>query len=95
MACKKADHVTRRLSALSLVVALTMIGMPVPVSAGGDESPPPRALTINGLPLSQVLNRTATGDLLLLAGFLALSDGKRPIEIAYGKAQGVGTVGLS
>ena len=46
--------IVHRASALVLVVSLSIIGIPPPAHAGGEESPP---LTINGLPLSQVLNR--------------------------------------
>ena len=60
----------RRASALTLVVTLSLIGIPFPASA---ESPP---LTINGLPLSQVLRRTALGDPLALAGLLGQETGQ-------------------
>ncbi len=63
----------RRGSALALVLSLSIIGIPPPAHAGGEESPP---LTINGLPLSQVLNRTALGDPIPLAGLLGQETGQ-------------------
>ena len=58
----------RRVLALTLVVAVSIIGIPLPAQAAEEESPPPRVLTINGHLLSQLLNRTAPGDPLALAG---------------------------
>ena len=49
----------RRVFARTLVITLSLIGIPLPAHAAGEETPP---LTINGLPLSQFLDRTATGD---------------------------------
>ena len=63
----------RRVSALALILSLSIIGIPLPAHAGGEESPP---LTINGLPLSQVLNRTALGDPIPLAGLLRQETGQ-------------------
>ena len=80
----------RRASALTLVVTLSLIGIPFPVSAAEGESPP---LTINGQPLSQFLNRTAPGDLFPEAGFLARPE-QSPSEIGYGEVQ-VGQPNLS
>ena len=47
--------VTRRMSALTLVVTLSVIGMPLPAGAAGEEraaAARPRGLTLNGRPLS-------------------------------------------
>ena len=66
-------RIVRRISALALVVTLSSIGVLLPAHAAGEESP---SLTLDGLPLSQLLNRTATGDSLLLSGLLRQSDGQ-------------------
>ena len=66
-------NIVRRVSALTLVVALSLIGIPLPAHAEGGESP---LLTINGLPLSQLLNRTAPGDPLAVAGLLGQETGQ-------------------
>ena len=58
---------------LTLVATLSLMGIPLPAHAAGEES---RALTIHGLPLSKFLNRRATGDPLRLAGFLAQESGR-------------------
>jgi len=63
----------RRISALALVVALSVAGIPLPAHAAGEESPP---LTFNGRPLSQFLNRAATGDPLPLANLLGQETGE-------------------
>ena len=63
----------RRSSALALIVALSLIGIPLPAHAAGEESPP---LTINGHLLSQVLSRTAFGDPIPLAGLLGQETGQ-------------------
>ena len=63
----------RRISARALVVTLSSIGVLLPAHAAGEESP---SLTLDGLPLSQLLNRTATGDSLPLSGLLRQSDGQ-------------------
>ena len=65
--------IVRRVSALTLVVALSLIGIPLPAHAAGEESP---RLTINGHALSQLLNRTAPGDPLPLAGLLGQETGQ-------------------
>ena len=54
--------VTRRCSVLVLVITMSVMGMPRPASAAGDELPAgahDRGLTINGQPLSQVLRGPA------------------------------------
>ena len=63
----------RRISALALIVALSLIGIPLPAHAAGEESPP---LTINGHLLSQVLSRTAFGDPIPLAGLFGQETGQ-------------------
>ena len=65
----------RRVSALTLVVALSIIGIPLPASAA-DAEVVAKGLTLNGLPLSQLLNRTAPGDPLGLAGLLGQETGQ-------------------
>ena len=46
----------RRVCALTLVVALSIIGIPLPASAAGDEDPAPaRRLTIQGQPLAHAV----------------------------------------
>ncbi len=65
----------RRISALALVVTLSALAVPVPIQAAVRESPSP-SLTLTGRPLSQVLNRSAVGDPLPLAGFSAQADGQ-------------------
>ena len=65
--------IVRRVSALTLVVTLSLIGIPLPAHAAGEESP---RLTINGHALSQLLNRTAPGDPLPLAGLLGQDTGQ-------------------
>ena len=72
----KSFLLVRRVASLTLVVTLSLIGIPLPLHAADDESPPSRILTINGLPFSQVLNRTAPGDPLALAGTLAQDTGQ-------------------
>ena len=62
----------RRTSALALVVTLSVLGIPLPAHAG-EESPP---LTLNGHPLSQLLNRAAPGDPFRLAGPLVQETGQ-------------------
>ena len=57
----------RRISALTLVVTLSLIGIPLPVHAADEESPP---LTINGRPLSEFLNSAAAGAAVPLAGLV-------------------------
>ena len=66
----------RRVSVLTLVITLSLIGIPLPIHAADDESPPSRILTINGHALSQLLNRTAPGDPLALAGTLGQETGQ-------------------
>ncbi len=44
----------RRMSALTIIVTLFIIGMPLPAHADGEESPP-RVLTVQGQPLSRWL----------------------------------------
>ncbi len=61
----------RQTSALALIVTLSVTGIPLPAHAG--ESPP---LTFNGRPLSQLLNRAATGDPFRLAGLLEQETGQ-------------------
>ena len=63
----------RRISALTLVLTLSSIGIPLPAHAADEESLP---LTINGLPLSQLLNRTAPGDPLPPAALLGQETGQ-------------------
>lgn len=47
----------RDLTALTLVVTMSVIGAPLPTSAAGEESSAPsRVLTLNGQPLSQLLD---------------------------------------
>ena len=48
----------RRISALTLIVTLLLIGTPLPAHAADEESP---TLTINGSPLMQLLGRTGSG----------------------------------
>ena len=50
----------RRISALTLIVTLLLIGIPLPAHAADEESP---TLTINGSPLMQLLGRTGSGAL--------------------------------
>ena len=68
--------IVRCVSALTLGVALSLIGIPLPAHAADHESPPSRILTINGLPLSQFLGRTATGDPLPLVGLSGQETGQ-------------------
>ena len=63
----------RRISAFALVVTLPLIGIPLPAHAAGEEAPP---LTLNGRPLSQLLNRAVTDEPLPLAGLLEQNDGQ-------------------
>ena len=62
----------RHTSALALVVTLSLMGIPLPAHAG-EESPP---LTLNGHPLSQLLNGAAPGDPFRLAGLLEQETGE-------------------
>ena len=62
----------RRISALALAVTLSLAGIPLPAHAG-EESPP---LTLNGHPLSQLLNSAASGDPFGLAGLLEQETGQ-------------------
>ena len=62
----------RHTSALALVVTLSLVGIHLPAHAG-EESPP---LTLNGHPLSQLLNSAAPGDLFRLAGLLEQETGQ-------------------
>ena len=66
----------RSVSVFTLAVTLSIISIPLPAQAADDESPPPRVLTVNGHALSQLLNRTAPGDPLLLAGLLEQETGR-------------------
>ena len=70
----------RRVSALTLVVTLTTIGVPVPVYASGEQEQPSAqtsVLTLNGQPLSQFSRATATPRALFpLAGFLRQGTGQ-------------------
>ena len=61
----------RRSAAMLLIPMLVLIGVPTPGHA--EESPP---LTINGLSLSQVLQRTAVGEPMPLAGLLQAETGQ-------------------
>ena len=63
----------RQISALALVVTLTLVGIPLPAHAAGGESLP---LMLKGRPLSQLLSRTAVGDPLPLASFLEQETGQ-------------------
>ena len=51
----------RRMSALTLVVTVSVIGIPLPTHAAGEESPP-RVLTVHGQPLSHLLATTRRPD---------------------------------
>ena len=62
----------RQTSAFALVVTLSVLGMPPPAHAG-EESPP---LTLNGQPLSQLLNSAVHGDPFRLAGLLEQETGQ-------------------
>ena len=70
----------RRISALTLVVTLSLIAMPRPTSAASEEEGAGarhRGLTINGQPLSQLLNATVTTrGAFPLAGLLEQADGQ-------------------
>ena len=44
------------LAALVLIVALSLLGTPLPAHAAGEELPVPRGLTIQGQPLSDVVS---------------------------------------
>ena len=63
----------RRISALALIVTLSLIGVPLPAHATNEES---RPLTLSGLPLSQVLQNAALGTLIPLAGLLEQETGR-------------------
>ena len=59
----KTDSVARRMSALTLVVTVFVIGMPVPVGAAGEEVVAVArhsGLTLNGRPLSEFVGATPT-----------------------------------
>ena len=66
--------VEHRISALVLVIAVSVIGVALPASASGKGKivvPRHQALTINGRPLAQLLSTTTTArDAFLLAGLL-------------------------
>ena len=72
--------VFRRMSALTLVVTLSLVGIPRPTSAAGAEEVAAarhRGLTINGQPLSQFLGATATPRAIFpLAAFLRQGTGQ-------------------
>ena len=63
-----------RISTLTFVAALLLIGMPRPTSAAGEENAAVarhRGVTINGRPLTQLVSATAdAGSAFLLAGLL-------------------------
>ena len=55
-----------RVSALVLIVTLSIIGMPITAIASGDDDPvQSRRLTIHGQPLSEVLRAPATNSAML------------------------------
>ena len=67
--------IVRRISALSLVVTLALVGLPLPAQAGGEESPP---ITLNGRslnpgPLSGLLHARLPE---AVAAFLEQADGE-------------------
>ena len=95
----------RRISALTLVLTLSLIGVPLPAHAADGESPPH---TINGLPLSRFLNRTATGDPLVgllgqetgqISGVLLDEDGQpladRRVELDRPSSEGQGRLAVT
>ena len=54
-------RVTRRVSALIMVITVSLIGVPLPAAGQEDVAVTcHRSLTINGRPLSQLLRATAT-----------------------------------
>ena len=63
----------RRISALTLVVTLSLISFAIPIHAADEDLLP---ITINRLPLSQLLNGTAPSDPFLLAGLLEQESGE-------------------
>jgi len=63
----------RRLSVFVLVLTLSLIGIPLPAHAAAEEAPP---ITLNGRPLSQLLNRAVTGDPFPLALLLGQDTGQ-------------------
>ena len=72
--------VARCISALVLVIAASVIGMPLPASASGEGKvvvSRHQALTINGRPLAQLLSATATArGAVPLPGLLEQVDGQ-------------------
>ena len=66
----------RRIVALPLVLTLSLIGIPLPAHAAEGESPPPRVLTFNGRPLSELLHGRATGAPWALPALLQQEDGQ-------------------
>ncbi len=62
----------RRVSALTLVVTLTTIGVPVPVNASGEQEQPSArksVLTLNGRPIRQFISTTGhSRDAFLFSG---------------------------
>ena len=66
-------ELVRRISALVLVATLLLVGIPLPAYAAEGESPP---LTLNGRPLSQLLNRTASSGPFPLASLLGQETGQ-------------------
>ena len=49
-----------RVTAVALVVALSLLGTPLPAQAAGEEAPAPRVLTVHGQPLSHLLDTAPT-----------------------------------